>query len=143
VDNGTPCSDGHFCNGDEICVGGTCTDQPDPDCDDAKACTDDSCDSAAGACLNDFITGCQPCPGGDSDCDDHTVCDGTETCVGGKCKSGTPLDCTVTEPCKFGTCDSTSGCQVGSLPDGTPCNDGTVCTTPDSCTDGDCGGTRR
>src|SRR5262249_5019521 len=34
VQDNTPCPDGNKCNGDEVCMGGVCKDQPDLDCDD-------------------------------------------------------------------------------------------------------------
>lgn len=45
----TPCADGDLCNGDETCDGaGTCQPGAALECDDANACTQDSCDPILG-----------------------------------------------------------------------------------------------
>ena len=74
--DGTSCSDGLTCNGDELCTGGVC-DPGTPLCDDGDPCTTDACDE---------VTGCSPTdlPDGAS-CADATVCNGDETCQGGTC----------------------------------------------------------
>ena len=51
INNTVPCPDGDVCNGDEVCDGaGTCAVGTPLVCDDADACTADSCD---------LISGCQ------------------------------------------------------------------------------------
>jgi hypothetical protein len=144
--DGTTCSDGQLCNGAEICVGGTCTDQPDPDCNDNNPCTIDSCNPANhGFCQNTPVDhpvpGCD-CPNGNSDCDNHNVCDGTETCDPSHqfCHPGTPLVCTTTNQCLDPLCNPTTGCGTTPKPSGTTCDDGDVCTTNDECMDSTCGG---
>jgi hypothetical protein len=57
-DDTNTCADSNFCNGAEVCLAGTCADQPDPNCDDGDACTADSCSVAGGACVHDPIPGC-------------------------------------------------------------------------------------
>ena len=57
--DGTACSDGLFCNGPETCQSGACAAGPAPACDDGNACTIDSCDPAADACLSVLL----PVPG--------------------------------------------------------------------------------
>jgi hypothetical protein len=139
--DGTPCSDGMFCNGAEVCEGGTCTDQSDPDCDDGNPCTNDSCDPAANSCVNPPIPDCIPCPNGDSDCDNHNACDGDETCDPfGKCQSGTPLVCTTSNQCLDPICDPQTGCGTEPKAEGTPCDDDDACSENDQCTGGVCGG---
>jgi hypothetical protein len=54
--NGEPCPDGDLCNGDEICIGWTCTAGLPCNCDDGDSCTADSCDSLEG-CVNEPIAG--------------------------------------------------------------------------------------
>lgn len=144
--NGTSCSDGAFCNGAEICVGGGCTDQPDPTCDDGDPCTQNLCDESAGACLNPPVSQPIPgecdCPNGDSDCDNNNLCDGIETCTPSRqaCIAGTPLVCSTSDQCLDPFCDPATGCQVQPKPEGTPCNDGDACSVDDQCTGGVCGG---
>jgi hypothetical protein len=143
--DGTSCSDGKFCNGAEICVGGTCTDQPDPTCDDGMACTTDSCNPARNACdhvpVDHPVPGCE-CPNGDSDCDNDDVCDGTETCDASHefCLPGVPLECSTSNQCQDPICDPQTGCGTEPKPDGTPCDDDDVCSVDDQCTGGTCGG---
>ncbi len=55
--DGVACADGDLCNGDEVCVVGVCTPGSALNCDDADACTADSCDAVNG-CFNDPIPAC-------------------------------------------------------------------------------------
>src|SRR5207247_10915123 len=96
---GTPivCDDGQFCDGEEACVDGTCqTVVPAPTCDDAMACTTDSCDPAAadghGECVHEDVPGC--CRS-NADCDDGNLCNGIEMCrtATGLCQRGRPVGC--------------------------------------------------
>jgi len=143
--DGTSCSDGAFCNGAEICMTGTCTSQPAPDCNDHNPCTIDSCNTANNACQNTPVdhpvAGCS-CPNGDSDCDNHNVCDGVETCDSSHqfCHPGTPLVCTTANQCLDPICDPQTGCGTTPKPSGTACDDGDTCTVNDKCTDSTCGG---
>jgi hypothetical protein len=71
-----------------------------------------------------------------------TVCDGMEACnpATGACDGGTPpLNCTDTNDCTDDSCDPLVGCLF--LPNVNPCDDGTVCTSGDTCTGGTCVGT--
>lgn len=55
--DGVPCLDGDLCNGAEQCVTGVCIPGVLLDCDDADACTADSCDAVQG-CVNTPIEAC-------------------------------------------------------------------------------------
>ena len=46
--DGTSCSDGLACNGEETCQAGACQAGTAPSCDDDNACTQDSCDDVLG-----------------------------------------------------------------------------------------------
>jgi hypothetical protein len=139
----TPCPDSNVCNGAEVCVGGTCTAGSPLNCDDHNPCTTNGCDPTNG-CQNlpvqSPIPGCE-CPNGDSDCDNHNVCDGMETCDPSHqfCHPGTPLSCGTTNQCLIAGCDPTTGCTT-TPKSGAPCNDGDACTTNDECMDSTCGG---
>ena len=61
------CDDGNPCNGLETCVGGICQPGIPLDCDDANACTVDTCDPLVG-CINTPIN-----------CDDGNACT-VDTC---------------------------------------------------------------
>jgi hypothetical protein len=136
------CDDGVFCNGFEVCTGGSC--QPgsspcntplicdetsqacvecisDQDCDDGVACTVDFC-APDGTCQSTLS---------DSLCDDGLFCNGIETCDElNDCQAGS-------SPCTGQLCDETIDLCVDCLT-GLDCDDAIDCTL-DSCeTDGTC-----
>lgn len=116
------CSDGVFCNGMEVCTGGTCEPGEPPDCDDGLDCTLDTCDSAADSCLNEPH---------DTPCDDGLFCNGVETCDAATgCSEGVNP---CTEPL---VCDEERDACVGCVLDG-DCDDGDPCTT-NACAAGAC-----
>lgn len=94
------CSDGQFCNGEELCDAGTCVAGTAPSCDDGIDCTIDAC--------NETTDGCEAAPN-DATCDDGQFCSGAETCsplLG--CQPGS-------DPCGGLTCDESSNtCAGGS-----------------------------
>lgn len=147
---GQACSDGLYCNGDEICNDlGFCEPDTARDCNDGIACTVDSCDELTDSCINDPRS---------SLCSDDQHCNGAEICnpLAG-CEAGAPPDCNddvsctsdscneATDSCDnvpsnaacndgqycngVETCDALNGCEAGAVPD---CNDGVSCTA-DSC----------
>ncbi len=79
----SPCQNGVFCDGAEICdplLG--CQAGGDP-------CPGETCDEAGDVCIECFT---------DGDCDDGAFCNGTETCVAGTCEAGS-------DPCPGQSCD--------------------------------------
>ncbi len=84
------CTDGLFCNGQEICdpVQGCVSTSP-VDCTDGVACTSDACDEANDRCVH------QPdntkCPSDGLFCTGQEICDSVRGCVstGNPCLSGT------------------------------------------------------
>ncbi|MCB9739687.1 MAG: hypothetical protein H6747_10495 [Deltaproteobacteria bacterium] len=128
---GTPCNDGSFCSfGDACDATGKCTGNV-IDCNDKNPCTTDSCDPKTGACS--FVkkqTG-DACEDGDK-CTNGDACD-----AAGLCKAGTPTDCNDGNLCTDDACDGSTGkCQ--NLPNNKPCDDGSICTTGESCIEGAC-----
>jgi hypothetical protein len=123
--NNTPCRDENVCNGTESCQSGTCTRGAPLNCDDANACTTDSCDPELGCRHQSVEDG--------RSCSDGNVCNGAETCAGGACTAGTPLACDDGNPCTIDGCDRLRGCISGFEGTGTPCNDGSRCTQTDIC----------
>ena len=122
------CSDGQFCNGNEICNPETFTCEPGApiDCGDLFPCTVDFCDplasNGAGACVN------QP---DDAVCDNGLYCDGQEFCsFQSGCING-PAPCM--EPL---TCDEVND-QCNGCADAGDCDDSNACTD-DSCGAGTC-----
>ena len=71
-----PCSDGNACTVSELCQNGSCKGGKVLVCDDANACTDDSCEPKAG-CV--FAANANPCDSGS--------CTTADQCQGGTCTS--------------------------------------------------------
>jgi len=129
-------------NRDDDCDGLTDGDDPDcvecsddADCDDGNPCTSDSCQQ--GSCLNQAVAEGTPC-------DDGLYCTNPDTCQGGRC-SGPGRDCTaLVDACHGAICnEQEDSCQAVARPDGTPCDDSSYCTNPDSCQGGTCTGPAR
>jgi cysteine-rich repeat protein len=136
VNNTHTCNDANACTTGDHCVAGSCVGGPPPNCNDNNACTLDSCDSVLG-CQHALQPNCQPCQT-NADCQDGTVCDGTEKCVNGMCTSGTPLHCNDNNDCTDDSCDPVNGCTF--TPNTHTCDDGNACTTNDACSGGHCVG---
>jgi len=111
---GNACTDGEFCNGEEICVAGSCQAGADP-------CPGQSCDEISDSC------GCIS----DADCDDGLYCTGVETCAAGTCVT-TPLNCTDTVFCTVDACDEDNDTCTNTPEDGL-CDDGFYCTGAETC----------
>ena len=114
VPNGTPCDGGRG-----ECMRGVC--EPldcfvDADCDDDDACTADSCDLGANACINADISA--TCDDGDActadSCDAETGCANVDDSA--RCDDGN--DCTAD------SCDAASGCRQSPVANGTACDGG-------------------
>src|SRR5262249_18848336 len=71
-------------------------------------------------------------------CLEATVSNGTATCQGGTCTAGTPLDCDDLNLCTFDSCNPQTGCQHVAVPNGTSCQDATVCNGDEACSGGTC-----
>jgi hypothetical protein len=131
------CSDGLFCNGAEICVGGVgCTPGTPPVCDDGLSCSTDRCDPAAGG-------GAGGCIGVSPDRDGDTY--GDAACTGNDCNDGVAgVHPGATESCNGvdddcdGTTDEGFGCAAGSARSCTlgSCTGSQTCSA--SCTWGSC-----
>lgn len=99
-------------------------------CDDGRPCTHDYCDPESGLCRS--VPG--PCDDGDPCtvdlCDDEA----------GRCVFS-PLPCDDGNACTRDFCDSEAGgCQSAPEPDGSPCDDQSLCTELDACLRGACAG---
>jgi hypothetical protein len=128
------CDDGGYCNGVETCDPVTgCQSGLEP-CTDTVYCTQDTCNETADSCSyepDDYL------------CDDGLFCTGTETCdfVLG-CQPGIPVECSPdNDPCRDMVCrEEVLGCDLITVNDGGPCDDGNACTQADVCDFGDCVG---
>ncbi|MBT9560522.1 MAG: tetratricopeptide repeat protein [Myxococcales bacterium] len=159
------CSDGLFCNGEEVCSAFGCTAGTAPCaegtiCDDvADACNipeckaDLDCASSActiGVCLGTGKCAGQPRPVG-SACSDGDPATAGETCLDATCQGGATAACAVdadcaafTGACTTGLCNPASGsCVAVVKPDGEACDDGHYCTVADACQAGQCVGAAR
>lgn len=139
VPDGTLCSDGLTCNGDEACSAGTCVVGSALDCDDDDVCTADTCAEPDG-CSHAEIAGC--CRA-DLDCDDADVCT-TDRCDASTCVHDTvaeccraDLDCDDSDVCTTDRCDTASGTCVHESA-GSCCRADSECDDGDACTDDRC-----
>ncbi len=75
-----------------------------------------------------------------STCDDGDPCTHVDVCEGGACVGTQPLSCPPIDQCHSGgACrPETGACTTPPAPDGTPCDDGSFCTTADACRTGNC-----
>ncbi len=169
--DGNPCSDNSACTANDKCTGGACSGQV-IDCGKSETCIERGCDPSQGCFTNnkdgdacddgDACTQGDTCSAGkctgknacqcktDADCkpfDGNDKCKGTHICTANQCviDPKTVINCQggPSSPCVQTICDPPTGnCFKENEPDGTPCDDGTACTTPDSCTGGVCGGAK-
>jgi len=129
--NTEPCTDGDGCTVGDVCSDGSCQPGSLRSCDDNNPCTDDSCASPSGACVN--APNANPCTDGDG-------CTVGDVCGGGSCQPGAPKTCDDSNPCTDDSCASPSGACVNA-PNTAPCDDADACSTGDRCGGGACQGT--
>ena len=123
------CDDGDPCTTGDTCKKAVCTGKP-ATCDDANACTADSCNPQNNGCNHSARIG---------PCDDGDACSEQGTCKDGVCKSAPKCD--DGNPCSKNTCDTKTGkCASTLFSDGTFCDDGDTCSNANKCTKGVCGG---
>lgn len=126
--NTLPCEDGDPCTKGDVCANSICKPGQPPDCNDDNSCTEDFC-NAQGNCINAPLQG---------PCDNGNPCTVNDQCIGGLCQPGPGLVCNDKNGCTDDGCDPESGCVF--VPNSKPCDDGSVCTQTDVCTDGQCVG---
>ncbi len=126
VADGTSCSDGNACNGNELCARGTCAPGSAPTVDDGNPCTADSCDAKTGVHHVPVATG--------TSCSDGNACNGAETCSAtGACVASAPPVVDDGNPCTADACDPASGVTHSPVTAGTACDDGDVCNGHETC----------
>ena len=127
---------------------GTCVSGAPKNCDDAKLCTDDSCDPKSTAIPQGKKQGCEY-KNNVVACNDGDPCTQGELCTDGACAlppAATPVSCDDGNACTLDSCVSSAnppfgyvqGCNNKAL--AIDCNDGDICTTGDACKDGACAG---
>ena len=142
--DGDACHDGKICTSADRCQAGACGGTP-RSCDDANACTTDSCSEAAAGCVHKPV----PCDDGNlctadscaagtcsntpvtGGCDDGSSCTHSDLCALGQC-AGTPLSCADGNSCTADACVNGQGC-THTLAAAGACDDGNACTGADKC----------
>jgi cysteine-rich repeat protein len=158
VEGGEECDDHNTTSNDgcsatcrrEFCGDGVV--QTGETCDDGNTLDGDGCSSMCKAekCATVTCTGCTTCdpetgsctlakPDGAA-CNDGSKCTKTDTCQAGVCIGGNPVVCAGDQCHNAGTCAPSTGLCSNAKPDGTPCDDSSVCTYGDACKQGVCAG---
>ena len=124
-----PCDDGDACTFADRCENAICAGKKQL-CDDANACTLDTCGGGA----------CQHVPLPTGVCSDNDACT-VDKCVAGKCTAAPLKDdaCDDSKPCTIDSCHALAGC-LNIVVAGLACDDGNKCTQPDRCQAGACVG---
>ena len=128
--DGTPCSDGRYCNGDDQCQAGVCTGG------DGSPCPSDGpCDGRCSEALDQCVSECPPPP------------PPLERCGDGKLKAGEECDDSnlssgdgCTSSCRVEGCHQCGGepSRCTAMIDGESCSDGIFCNGSDNCAEGRC-----
>ncbi len=126
--NTASCDDGNACTESDSCAGGACVGGSPLNVDDSNVCTDDSCDPGTGAVHANNT----------ASCDDGSVCTTSDSCAGGACVGSAPLNVDDGNGCTDDSCDPDTGAVHAN--NTASCDDGSVCTTSDSCAGGACVG---
>ena len=131
---GTPCDDGIFCNGLDMCAAGSCSVHAGDPCSggDGDGNCSESCNESADTCTAPDVNG--------APCQDGLFCNGADTCLAGACSAH------VGDPCPGGEADANcaESCSeaadncFSADPNGTACNDQLFCNGADSCSGGAC-----
>ncbi len=121
--NAATCDDGIACTMADTCTATACKGFANfAYCNDDNACTKDSCDVAAGGCVNANTT---------SECTDENPCTTGDMCTNGAC-IGAAMDCNDNNICTDDSCNSDTGACV-NLANAATCDDGNICTIGDYC----------
>lgn len=133
--NTAACDDLIFCNGNDTCIGGSCSGHSGDPCITGRPECDNECNEPAGNCL---VAAGVPCTDDGNECTDDR-CDGDGACghPGNSltCDDGNP--CTIDDVCGGSTCQGTSvECGDGTLQElcAEQCDDGNT-TAGDGCSE--------
>ncbi len=138
--DGASCDDGLYCNGDDTCLAGDCSEHGSDPCYGIGLCDEDAdnCDGECDGCIigsTCYADGdtnpdevCEVCEvasatamwtnNDGASCDDDRFCNGADTCGGGSCSVHVGDPCTPPEMCNetADECDaSCSGCVIGAI----------------------------
>ena len=131
--------DGDLCNGTLVCDTAqypykcvvspeTIVTCPAPEGDNAF-CLQPHCEAVTGECS--FVPNHEAFL-----CDNADACTVNTKCVEGTCLGGAQVNCNDGNPCTDDSCDPAEGCAHAN--NAAPCTDGDVCTTLDTCNEGEC-----
>ena len=130
--NGTTCNDGDACTQTDTCQAGVCTGSNDVICTASDQCHNaGTCDPSTGQCSN-------PNKPNGTTCNDGSACTTVDVCTAGVCTGSTPPNCNDNNGCTDDSCDPSSGCVHTN--NTASCDDGSACTTNDTCSNGICMG---
>jgi len=132
--NGTSCNDQNACTQTDTCQEGNCTGANPVVCSPPDQCHQQgTCNTNTGTC--EYL----PVANG-TICNDGNACTQTDTCQAGVCTGGNPIVCTASDQCHdAGTCNPATGqCSNPTKANGSPCEDGDLCSIGDSCQTGIC-----
>jgi MYXO-CTERM domain-containing protein len=131
--NGIACTDGNPCTTGETCQSGTCTGGTGVVCSPPDQC------HVAGTCSGGVCT--NPVKPNGTPCNDGNACTTGETCQSGACAGGSGTVCPPADQCHTQAVCSGGACPANpNKPNGTPCDDGSTCTSVDTCQNGVCTG---
>jgi Dictyostelium (slime mold) repeat len=131
--DGVFCEDGNLCTVGDTCNNGTCQSGTPVQCLQCQKCDPDT-------------GGCAPDPDQVGDqCDDGLACTTDDRCTAAGTCVGTPVVCQALDQCHVaGVCQEPGGaCTNPIKANGTPCDDGNLCTLNDTCQAGICTGQPR
>jgi MYXO-CTERM domain-containing protein len=127
------CDDGNSCTTGETCQSGTCTGGTGVVCSPPDQC------HVAGTCSGGVCT--NPVKPNGTPCNDGNACTTGETCQSGACAGGSGTVCPPADQCHTQAVCSGGACPANpNKPNGTPCDDGSTCTSVDTCQNGVCTG---
>ena len=142
---GVLCDDKDPCTQMDLCDVGGCQGFDEVDCDDSNECTEDTCDSNSGGCINDETemnaeactddgNSCTEdlCQGGEcvhpnvecalqEPCEDVNECTVGTTCCDGLCSGGAAVNPNDGNPCTFDYCDPFEGVKNDPFLEGMQC----------------------
>lgn len=128
----TPCNDTNACTTADKCIFGVCTGLTIA-CQTKTACQVHTGCTAAGECIFESAAD-------GTACDDGNKCTLNDQCQDGTCFPGPAAVCDDGNPCTDDQCKPKTGCESNLPIKVTPCNDGSFCTTKDTCKQGQCTG---
>ena len=127
--DGILCNDNNECTQNDTCDNGICF-GIGVDCNPNTQCANYTCNHYTGNCDIMHIIG---------SCDDGLECTENDTCINGECV-GITKNCNDGNICTTNLCNITTG-ECYSVNNNLPCDDNNMCTTGDTCINGNCTGT--